>query len=293
MSMARYSIKDLENFTNIKAHTLRIWEQRYNLLAPERTETNIRYYSDVDLKKILNVQLLYSNGLKISKIAGLTDNEIIERASIILKNSGGAVAEVVDHFIKLIVDADEKAIIEKLNHIKDKQGFESLYVDVLIPVLLRVGELWQLDTLSVSDEHFFSNIIREYFIIETGKIELTQPLKGKVILFLHENEQHELSLLFYNYSLKKLNYECFYLGQSVPLGDLKSFVKHKKPDFLFTSLIADISEDYFNDWINELSLLIEPDKIFMSGNQLNKLANFIPTQVNQIQSFTDFEKYFV
>ena len=291
--MARYSIKDLENFTNIKAHTLRIWEQRYNLLAPERTETNIRYYSDVDLKKILNVQLLYSNGLKISKIAGLTDNEIIERASIILKNSGGAVAEVVDHFIKLIVDADEKAIIEKLNHIKDKQGFESLYVDVLIPVLLRVGELWQLDTLSVSDEHFFSNIIREYFIIETGKIELTQPLKGKVILFLHENEQHELSLLFYNYSLKKLNYECFYLGQSVPLGDLKSFVKHKKPDFLFTSLIADISEDYFNDWINELSLLIEPDKIFMSGNQLNKLANFIPTQVNQIQSFTDFEKYFV
>lgn len=291
--MAKYSIKDLENFTNIKAHTLRIWEQRYNLLSPERTDTNIRYYSDADVKKILNVQLLYSNGLKISKIANLSDAEIIANASKILKKTGSKLSDSVDHFIKLIVDADEKSIVEKLKDINAQQGFESLYVDVLIPVLLRVGELWQLDTISVSDEHFFSNIIREYFILETAKLQLSAKPKGKVVLFLHEREQHELSLLFYNYCLKKKNYECFYLGQSVPLNDLNSFVKHKRPDYLFTSLIADISEDYFKRWFNELTKLIEPSRIFMTGFQLAKFKKLIPPQVNQIQSFNQFSNYFV
>ena len=211
-NMAEYSIKDLENFTGIKAHTLRIWEQRYNLLEPNRTPTNIRYYTDRDLKKILNVNLLYNNGYKISKIASMSGDQILEKATELLYSQPDSSDDHVEYFIRMIIELDEPAIMERMNALAEQVGVIEFYTGTMIPLLQRVGELWQLDTITVSHEHFFSNILRDFFIRETSKIASPIEAKGRVVLFLHEREMHELSLLFYYYVLKSRNYECYYLG---------------------------------------------------------------------------------
>lgn len=285
--MAHYSIKDLENFTKIKAHTLRIWEQRYALLNPERTDTNIRYYSDRDLKKILNINLLYQNGLKISKIAKLSEKEIFQKASDLLIDSEVSGRDEINSFIENIIALNEAAIQESLNRITDKIGLEGLYTQVLIPLLEKIGTLWQVDAISISHEHFLSNILREFLISNITKVPIKDKPAGKAVLFLPEHEKHELSLLFYYYLLKKKNYDCFYLGQSVPLGDLKVFVEETKPNFLITSLIAELTKEDFASLMTGLTEMIDPKKIFLGGYQLVKHKLDIPEGVNVVQSIDD------
>lgn len=287
--MAKYSIKDLENFTKIKAHTLRIWEQRYSLLEPQRTDTNIRYYSDKDVKKILNINLLYKNGYKISKIASMTEKELYEIAAKILMESDIQGRDEINSFIENILELDEQAIQSSLNRINEAIGTEKLYIEVLIPLLEKIGTLWQVDAISVSHEHFMSNILREFLITQITSVETSKVAKGKVVLFLPEHEKHELSLLFYYYLLKKKNYDCFYLGQSVPMKDLKSFVEETQPDFLFTSLIAELTEEQFEKLFDDLTSLVNPSQIYAGGYQLVKHEFSIPSEVNIVQSIEDIQ----
>jgi len=285
--MAEYSIRDLENFTNIKAHTLRIWEQRYGLLEPGRTQTNIRYYSDKDLKKILNIHLLYTNGMKISKIALLTEEQITEMAAGLLFSDTREATELVDAFVRWIIELNEAEIVRELQNLNEKTGIEQLYTEVLIPLLKRIGDLWQVDTISVSHEHFFSNILREFFILEIGKLPTAVNPKGRIVLFLHEHEKHELGLLFYYHYLKSRNYACYYLGQSLPLKDLQQFVNDLNPDFLFTSLIADVNKAFLESWITDLCAFFPPGKIFMGGYQLRNYPELIPEEINKINGPED------
>ncbi|MFT4602661.1 MAG: DNA-binding transcriptional MerR regulator/methylmalonyl-CoA mutase cobalamin-binding subunit [Arenicella sp.] len=287
--MAQYSIKDLENFTKIKAHTLRIWEQRYELLSPQRTETNIRFYSDNDLKKILNINLLYQNGLKISKIAKLTEKEIFQQASEILLTTEVSGRDEINSFVEHILGLNESAIQESLHRINDKIGLERLYPEVLIPLLEKIGTLWQVNAISVSHEHFLSNILREFLITQITNVDTRAISEGKVVLFLAEHEKHELSLLFYYYLLKKKGFDCFYLGQSVPMKDLKSFVNETKPDIIVTSLIAEVTSDTFKKLFSELTNLIDPRKIFAGGYQLLKHKIDVPEGVKVVQSIDDIK----
>jgi len=287
--MAVYSIKDLENFTKIKAHTLRIWESRYALLNPERTDTNIRYYSDKDLKKILNINLLYQNGLKISKIAKLTEKEIFQKASEILLDSNVEGRDEINSFVENILELDESSIQESLKRINQKIGLERLYTEVLIPLLEKIGTLWQVDAITVSHEHFMSNILREFLISQITSIETNRVSKGKVVLFLPEHEKHELSLLFYYYLLKKKNFDCFYLGQSVPMKDLRSFVNETKPDIIITSLIAEITTEDFQSLFTDLIQIIDAEKIYAGGYQLVKHRLDVPENVNVVQSIDDIK----
>jgi DNA-binding transcriptional MerR regulator len=289
MSMADYSIKDLENFTNIKAHTLRIWEQRYNLLEPKRTDTNIRYYSDSDLKKILNINLLYSNGHKISKIAKLSEEEITTLATQLLLATSQNPTDHVEHFVKYIMELEELLIQKKLAELLAQMGMPRLYSDVIIPLLRKIGDLWQVDAISISHEHFFSNLLRDFFIRETSKIDPPTKSKGKIILFLHEREMHELSLLYYHHLLKSRGYECYYLGQKVPLNDLKVMVEHMRPDFVFTSIIAETDRPFLADFIKQLCSIIAPRKIYMGGYQINKYLDLLPEPIHQIQSEKDID----
>jgi DNA-binding transcriptional MerR regulator len=284
-----YSIKDLENFTKIKAHTLRIWEQRYALLNPERTETNIRYYSDKDLKKILNINLIYQNGLKISKIAKLTEKEIFQHAAEILLDTDVEGRDEINSFIENILDLDEASIQSSLKRINQKIGLEELYTEVLIPLLEKIGTLWQVDAITVSHEHFMSNILREFLISQITAIENGRVSRGKVVLFLPEHEKHELSLLFYYYLLKKKNYDCFYLGQSVPMKDLRTFINETQPDFIITSLIAEITAEDFKNLFTDLIQLIKPHQIYAGGYQLVKHRLDVPEKVNVVQSVDDID----
>lgn len=287
--MAEYSIRDLENFTDIKAHTLRIWEQRYKLLEPRRTDTNIRYYSDKDLKKILNINLLYSNGLKISRIAQLTEEEITAKATQLLFSENCAAGDLVNSFIGWIVAMNESEIVRKLNELNDLHGMEHLYMQTLVPLLRRIGDLWQVDTLSVSHEHFFSNILREFFIVKIGQLPSPAYPKGSIVLFLHEQEQHELGLLFYYHYLKSRSYACYYLGQSVPLKDLQLLVEELQPDYLLTSLIADVGRSYLKAWMQQLCSFFPAGNIYMGGYQLKRYPDLVPQEIQQIHEPGDLK----
>lgn len=287
--MANYSIKDLENFTKIKAHTLRIWEQRYQLLSPKRTDTNIRFYSDRDLKKILNINLLYQNGLKISKIAELSEQELFDRAAEILLTQEVSSTSEMNRFIELVMELDEYAIHQLLNKLVVNLGVEKMYTDVLIPLLEKIGTLWQVDAISISHEHFLSNLLREFLIVQTDKLPIPRNARGKVVLFLREGEKHELSLLFYYYVLKNRGFDCFYLGQSVPIRDLKGFVQEINPDYLFTSLINEFEEDEIKDFLEQLTSFMDSSKIYMGGYQLARHKDVIPKSINQIQKLEDIK----
>lgn len=288
--MAEYSIRDLENFTNIKAHTLRIWEQRYKLLTPKRTLSNIRYYSDKDLKKILNISLLYSNGWKISKIAQMQEHEITATAADLLLQGERKAADLVDVFVKEIIDFNEEEIIAQLHHLAQTVGIELLYRETLIPLLKRIGDLWQVEAITVSHEHFFSNILRDFFILETSKLPVAEKPGKKIVLFLHENEQHELSLLFYSYYLKKRNYTCTYLGQCVPLKDLRLLVEQVKPDYLLTSLITDITDQFLIEWFADLCSFFPAERILIGGYQVTQHKNSIPREILRINTSADIDR---
>ena len=287
--MARYSIKDLENFTSIKAHTLRIWEQRYKLLKPSRTDTNIRYYSEYDLKKILNVNLLYNHGLKISKIAGLTDKEIFEHAEELLNESEKTADDNVDYFIRLLLDLEEESICLEFERLAKEKGIEKMYLNTMIPLLEKIGELWQVNTISVSHEHFFSNLLRDFLISEISTLTPAHVPAAKVVLFLHEDEQHELSLLFYHYFLKKRNFECYYLGRQVPMNDLQSFVVQMKPDFLVSSMIASISSKNMARIFSEIATFFPLDKVVVGGYQIDLAQDLLPSKVHKINGIEGLE----
>lgn len=287
--MGVYSIKDLENFTNIKAHTLRIWEQRYNLLNPERTDTNIRFYSDSDLKKLLNVNLLYQNGLKISKIAKLTEKEIFRLANEILMEPEENDLSSIDHFINWIVDFNEAAILNELNNLCEKHDFDIVFTQLIIPVLKKVGELWQVDSITITHEHFFSHIIRDYIIKRTGLINEPKKPKARILLMLREDEYHELGLLFYNFYLRKLGYLTIYLGQAVPLSDLERIIDEIKPDYLFTSLIAKLEDAEFKGFFEQLGNCYNLKKVYCGGYQMNVFKDLTPKDVNVIHSIEDID----
>ena len=285
--MGVYSIKDLENFTQIKAHTLRIWEQRYNLLCPERTDTNIRYYSDRDLKKILNINILYNNGLKISKIAKLNENEIFRLANEILLKPEDDEASRVDFFINKIMDFDEVAIVQTLQQLDEMQGLDRVFSDLLIPVLRKIGELWQVDTINAAHEHFFSHVLRDYIIRNTIKAKDNEIIKGRVLLFLREGEFHELALVFYNYLLRSKGYQTIYLGQSLPNEDVARSIRRIKPDLIFTSLIAKLEEQELTELMTIFENNIDLSKIYMGGYQVKLYQDAIPSAIHIIHSIDD------
>lgn len=263
--MSNYSIKDLEQLSGIKAHTLRIWEQRYSLLNPKRTETNIRYYDDCDLKLILNVSLLNSKGIKISKIAAMSSveigNEIIRLTEESLDHN--------DHIEALticMVEMDEERFEKILNTNIIKFGFENTIINIVYPFLSRIGVLWQTGAINPAQEHFISNLIRQKLIVALdGQVQTTGG--KKFLLFLPQGELHEISLLFSTYMIKKYGHKVVYLGQSTPFEDLLSVYNLHQPDYLFTISTSSPSGEKMQEFLDLLSSEFQEAKILVSGLQ--------------------------
>ena len=169
-------------------------------------------------------------------------------------------------------------------------GIEVLYNDILIPLLKRIGDLWQVEAITVSHEHFFSNLLRDFFILEISQLPAPEKPVRKIVLFLHENEQHELSLLYYSYYLKKRNCACTYLGQRVPLRDLRMLVEQVKPDYLLTNLIADITDQFLEDWFADLCSFFPAERIFVGGYQTTQHKVSIPAGILQITAASDIDQ---
>ncbi|MFN3952709.1 MAG: MerR family transcriptional regulator [Thermaurantimonas sp.] len=217
----RYSIRDLEQLSGIKAHTIRIWEQRYNLISPRRTETNIRYYLDCDLKKLLNISVLIKKGIKISKISQLSDEEI---QALVLDYSRykGEYESQINGLKMAMIDFDVEYFEKLLNQCFFNFGPDVTFNQILGRFIAEIGVLWQTNSITIAHEHFISNLIKQkLFSAIDQMIVSTKPNTEPIVLYLPDNELHELSLLYIYYNLKKKGYRVLYLGQSVPAENIK------------------------------------------------------------------------
>ncbi|MBL7773332.1 MAG: MerR family transcriptional regulator [Chitinophagaceae bacterium] len=238
---SKYSIKDLESLTGIKSHTIRIWEKRYGLLTPQRTDTNIRHYSNEELRKLLNVSFLVQHGFKISHIAEMPDVDLGEKVKSLNVGSGDS-NSFIDTLILGLIDLNEMVIQKTLLNATVKHGFEKTITEIIFPFLHRIGTMWQTGSINPAQEHFISNIIRQKLLAATDGIDTPVDSRlPKTVLFLPDNEMHEFGLLFYNYALRKRGFPVVYLGQAVPTSDLVRIIEITKADVLLGLLTYSIN----------------------------------------------------
>lgn len=288
--MGKYSIKDLEKISGIKAHTIRMWERRYGLIEPQRTETNIRFYSDCDLKRLLNVSILNHNGIKISHIAGLTDAEIKNRV-LDLSIDGRSSSVQIESLMVAMLELDETKFLNGLSSSIIKLGFEVSVETVLFPFLERIGVLWQAGTINPAQEHFISNLIRQKLFVAIDN-EMQSPVQNgpRIIMFLSEHEQHEIGLLFYNLLARKEGMNVVYLGAGVPLEDLSLVHRLRPADVFMTSFITAMDKQEMEDLLREYHKRFPEIPFYLSGLQMELLQPELPegfTVVNKVRVFKE------
>lgn len=288
--MGKYSIKDLEKISGIKAHTIRMWERRYGLIEPQRTETNIRFYSDCDLKRLLNVSILNHNGIKISHIAGLTDAEIKNRV-LDLSIDGRSSSVQIESLMVAMLELDETKFLNGLSSSIIKLGFEVSVETVLFPFLERIGVLWQAGTINPAQEHFISNLIRQKLFVAIDN-EMQSPVQNgpRIIMFLSEHEHHEIGLLFYNLLARKEGMNVVYLGAGVPLEDLSLVHRLRPADVFMTSFITAMDKQEMEDLLREYRQRFPEIPFYLSGLQMELLQPELPegfTVVNKVRVFKE------
>jgi MerR family transcriptional regulator, light-induced transcriptional regulator len=285
--MGTYSIKDLERLSGIKAHTIRIWEKRYGLVEPTRSSTNIRAYCDGELKKILNISILNRNGLKISKIAQLTASEISGLVTKLTEDTKDTHSQFDSLYISMI-DLDENLFEKIISRSIIQLGFEQMVIQLIFPFFNRIGIMWQTGTISPAQEHFISNLVRQKLIVAIDSIFTTDKANPKTfILFLSENELHELGLLFIYYLLKKRGHKVIYLGAMLPYDSLRAVVKLKPAEYLVTSVISSFDDNDLDAYFKQITEEFADKKIIISG-QGSKLINFKAKNFIVIDSISNF-----
>ena len=270
---SQYSIKDLERLSGIKAHTIRIWEQRYNIIVPKRTKTNIRYYEDSDLRKILNVSFLVHHGVKISKVASLTDEEMCEKVKEQAKFSGDYAAETNDLKVAMF-EFNQQAFDQAFSRCIDKYGEEETFTNVLGAFLEQLGILWQTETVSVSHEHFVSNLVKQKLYAAIDRVNVSTKKNAKTyLLYLPSNELHEIGLLHIQYFLKKRGERVIFLGQNTPSDYLVDVYKKTPYDELIGVFTTSPNCDEIPDYLDNLKSKFNGYKIKcrFSGAQLYKV----------------------
>jgi len=300
-----FSIKNLENLSGIKAHTLRIWEKRYNLLEPERTDTNIRRYSLDSLKRLLNVTLLYNHGFKISKIASLNEEEIPELVrSIALKSNSEQVA--INAFKLSMINFNYDLFDTNYNEILQHHDFQYVFLNVFMPLMRELGILWQTGAISPSHEHFITNLIKQKIHLQTELLQRKKPKRGEhplFVIFLPENEIHELGVLYLNYLILNSGYRTIFLGQSLQTTSLETLYSYNTKFYFVTYLTVEPNKDEIMPFISQFheNLLKDRDsKLLIFGPQQIEIdIDKLPGQVELFRSVESFiakyleEKVFV
>ncbi|NLC48777.1 MAG: MerR family transcriptional regulator [Bacteroidales bacterium] len=286
--MATYSIKDIEKMSGIKAHTIRMWERRFGLVIPKRTDTNIRYYSDEDLRNILNISILNQNGLKISKIAKLNKEDLREKVANLL-DKPDIYSHVIDALLFSMLELDENSFNNSFNNALKEYGFEKLIENIMFPFLERIGILWQTDTIKPAQEHFIVNLLRQKIILKIQK-EITSNGQGedKIIFFLPEGELHEVGLLFYSYIARQQGYEVIYLGASVPVEDLKEVERVTNAKAFFSSYVGPSEKAQLENMFINLRETFPEKPFYVTGYQIREHSPEMPNNFHVITSSSDF-----
>jgi DNA-binding transcriptional MerR regulator len=266
--LAIYSIKDLEKLSGIKAHTLRIWEKRYGIITPMRTNTNIRYYQDDDLRRLLNITLLNRYGYKISKIACMSDEEIAAHVGTISDKMNEHDTQM-DALTISMIEMDEykfNKIISK--NIKDI-GFERTMSDIVYPFLDKLSLLWFTGSVNSIQENFIANLIKQKIFVAIDQLTLNTANEAQVIfLYLPEGESQELSMLFLHYLLKVRGFKVINAGQSVSLNDLVQIKENIRPDYIFTMFNESRTRFNIKEYLDKVALVFSPSKILTTGFQI-------------------------
>lgn len=289
-----FSIKNLENLSGIKAHTLRIWEKRYNLLEPERTDTNIRRYSLESLKKLLNVTLLYNHGFKISKIACLESDEIPELVrSIALKSNSEQVS--INAFKLAMINFDYELFDANYLEISQHHDFEYIFLNMFLPLMRELGILWQTGAISPSHEHFITHLVKQKIHLQTETLQREKPRREDhppFVLFLPENEIHELGILYLNYLILSKGFRTIFLGQSLQSSSLETLYTYQA-EFIFVSyLTVEPNKDEimpFLNYFHKTLLANRNSKLLLFGpQQIEIKTEKLPSQIEIFRSVESF-----
>ncbi len=289
--MEQYSIHDLDKLSGIKAHTIRVWERRFRIVIPKRTGTNRRRYDDDDLRRIINISILRRNGFRISDIAKFSTAEIEAKVSFLSKEVFHQDTQI-DSLVVAMVSYNEKTVNDILVRSMMNRGMEETMENIVFPFLKRIGIMWQTGSADVDSEHFMSNIFRQKLIASIDSLSpVLKPERKKIILFLPENELHEIGLLFFNYLIKKMGHESLYLGQSTPLSAVVAANVKWKADIIITGLMSGFPGVRSDEYLETLVKSFPEQKILVAGELAKSATRVDGTNVFPIHTIEDLKSH--
>lgn len=286
----QFTIKDIENLSGVKAHTIRIWEQRYSFLKPGRTEKNIRLYDDEQLKTILNIALLNKHGFKISHIDKMTEDARLQK-TMSLSSAEAKNEVIINNLIDYMNKVDMEGFEECIDAHIEKQTIEKTLIQIIFPFLERIGVLWLTSHINPAQEHLVSNIIRQKIIAGIEALGKLKKSSRSICMFLPEGEYHELGLLFIAYLLKKANVQVIYLGSSIPLIDVEFTVKYKKPDYIFSHLTSITQKFKFESFLKNLHTSFPSIPIIISGKLTSDYSKTTPANIHFKKSIAEILEF--
>jgi DNA-binding transcriptional MerR regulator len=284
--MSSYTIKDLEKISGIKAHTIRIWEQRYNFLQPQRTETNIRSYSAEELKVILNVSLLNKYGFKISHIDKMSSEQMEEKI-MALSQLDAQKERVVNALIKEMVGLNMVAFERQLDLYIGQKGIEKTITEIIFPYLERVGILWVTNHINPAQEHLATNIVRQKIILGIEKLPPLVNYTKRIVLFMPEGEYHELGILYVHFLLKQRGVYVDYLGANVPMVDLKYLTEMRKIDYLYCHITSPAKNFKLDKFFSNLATINPQTPIILSGQLIQEFKGKIASNIQLKRSLAE------
>ncbi len=286
--ISTYSIKDLERLTNVKAHTLRTWEKRYNIVCPQRTESNIRYYTEEDVKKLLNIAILNRYGMRISTIANLSLQALNQKVIEVIRPESDYQSQI-ESLVVAMIELNEERFEKILSQSIIKIGFEESLYHIIYPFFEKTGMLWQTGTVNPAQEHFISNLIRmKLFVAIDSLPNVVEPHAKKIILFLPEWELHEIGMLTHFYLARKHSLKVFYLGQNMPLQDLFFVGQAVEPHYLATSFVSAVQKKKLKEYIQVIMDFFPKQKLFISGIQSANIDFELPENACIVASAKKF-----
>jgi DNA-binding transcriptional MerR regulator len=286
--VGHFSISDLEQLSGIKAHTIRIWEQRYGILQPVRTATNIRTYCDNDLRRLLNVATLCGRGYRISKVAQLSEQEI-EKAVIACNDDSNNYCQQVHALLAAMLAMDEVQLNYLLNCSIRRLGFEEAVLHVVYPFLQRIGVMWQAGSVNPAHEHLVTHLLRQKIMAATDALPAVRAADvRRWVLFLPEDEMHELALLFMNFALRARRHHVLYLGQNLPIAGLAEVCQVYQPHTVCTVLTAGPDRDELPGFVEELRQVCAGATVLLYGPMAQSESLVLPPNMVRLQLMTDF-----
>ncbi|MCF6132815.1 MerR family transcriptional regulator [Flavobacterium wongokense] len=289
-----FSIKDLENLSGIKAHTIRIWEKRYKVLEPMRTETNIRLYDIANLQKLLNITLLHKHGYKISNIAKLSKERIPELVNEIITDKSFK-NQAISSFKMAMINFDQTLFMTTYNNLLAEKSFREVFYEVFLPLVNEMGLLWQTDTISPAHEHFISYLIKQKILSETEKVQVREHYKTNriFVLYLPLHEIHELGLMFINYEILSQGYKTIYLGSNIPIFCLKDLKRYFDNITYISYMTVEPKISEINNYIKKVEeeILDETSQLWTIGRATQYIESHLfsskITTFNSIKGLVD------